>query len=531
VAVPDPPPLIPQTSYFMALDKCRKLKFQLPKNLRQDEWDNYHIFFDAHMSWETAADGSIHDVLYKFHSEDQWCDIQEKVLKKEFDARKLLDGRAFNRPVEIVFAQIDPERKDVQIDVILKNLCIHEDLYISPTQRFTISPPEYLYSGKILCQVGERNAARFNNMFQLSLEVIFQQPPDLEQFAIFEDLKIAYEKEAYECYLELQVDHETRETMIQGLRAIRQEAKLDKVEEGVVLQDLVIGKVQTITEISVPIAFENYVNTCERLDKEQKFSVLNLLAKEAQSGTKILAGPPGTGKTRVVAECIIAAIRSRMFQCILANTYTKEALRFLFEAFIDAGDKISSKYKVLYIESDEENNWYNEYTDPYTTKVMWHSLRAHCERWTKENPEHPDAIKHSKLMTELELDKVHGHDISEQRNIEEARKELEMVQSKIEGNVFDSMHVIFATIGSSISTNTILQSPKFQLLIVDNAQNSPEVDLMLVVSRFRDTLKRLILVGDPTSLEPYTASRDNPQYSVSLIKKALKNGWPRVKWR
>ncbi|CAI4228174.1 unnamed protein product [Auanema sp. JU1783] len=203
-----------------------------------------------------------------------------------------------------------------------------------------------------------------------------------------------------------------------------------------------------------------------------------------------IRGPPGTGKTRVIAEIVRLLTQKRQKVLVCAPTHV---------AVQNAIDKTMSVMNIDETEEDEAVERIEEITN---------ALSHHDEYFELEN-----------IMEEIVEAKKQGYsDVYQQLQKKAAR-----LKRKILSELHTKRDVIFSTIGSSAIYMLENYTWHPDVVIIDEAGQCTEPSVLPAISRAR----RCVLVGDEMQLPPVVLSpkAKDAKLHVSLLER-LVNEFP-----
>ncbi|KAF3212926.1 hypothetical protein TWF679_005494 [Orbilia oligospora] len=221
------------------------------------------------------------------------------------------------------------------------------------------------------------------------------------------------------------------------------------------------------------------------LNAQQRVSATHALCKteELFSGIALLTGAPGTGKTFTAATIVKAASVSTDYNKIIVTTKKNTTLQRIFEAVMDVLDNRGCK--VLYIQGKiASEKMEKSASQKIRELVKKHEIQRHLE--VLQNPSDSSASKRKTIIGEHHV----------------IFATLDIIQRDIDSSIFPASFVL-----------------------IDEAAATSELDSLIPITKFNKSLKRLVLVGDPMQLKPYSAAEDSCVTKRSLFLRCQQSDW------
>ncbi|KAF3286778.1 hypothetical protein TWF970_008618 [Orbilia oligospora] len=224
------------------------------------------------------------------------------------------------------------------------------------------------------------------------------------------------------------------------------------------------------------------------LDRSQEVAFKHMLNKEEDfSGIVLISGPAGTGKTTACASAIAATIEfQHQWLPILVVADNFKTIQALFSGTLKALGP-DPKYKMLFLLSKDARSTLKEENDPFRSVIEAHSMASKV----KQRGGKPEGTTWLDFKSEI---------IGQQT-------------------------IVFVTIEMLFSTRDYWKSFKPQMLILDDATATNEMNSLLPWVLFRQTIQRFILMGDEAQLKPYSA-HEGSTMTASLFQRFRTSNWP-----
>ncbi|KAF3315731.1 NFX1-type zinc finger-containing protein 1 [Orbilia oligospora] len=224
------------------------------------------------------------------------------------------------------------------------------------------------------------------------------------------------------------------------------------------------------------------------LDRSQEVAFKHMLNKEEDfSGIVLISGPAGTGKTTTCASAIAATIEfQHQWLPILVVADNFKTIQALFSGTLKALGP-DPKYKMLFLLSKDARSTLKEENDPFRSVIEAHSMASKV----KQRGGKPEGTTWLDFKSEI---------IGQQT-------------------------IVFVTIEMLFSTRDYWKSFKPQMLILDDATATNEMNSLLPWVLFRQTIQRFILMGDEAQLKPYSA-HEGSTMTASLFQRFRTSNWP-----
>ena len=179
---------------------------------------------------------------------------------------------------------------------------------------------------------------------------------DDEQLKIIEQSRFCHSKSEISAYIKFELKH----SYFQRLHnAISQ------------LPDEIIPKLNPTTkETSLPIARENFIiaqppHEALSLDKEGQMRALDLILKSMSSFPILIAGPFGTGKTRLLARAAYDSLRDRKARVLICAHHHVSVDTFIKYFAIEAVQNIFKQWKVDIIRVLPNGHYHSEVKEDF----------------------------------------------------------------------------------------------------------------------------------------------------------------------
>ncbi|KAK6517561.1 ATP-dependent helicase NAM7 [Arthrobotrys megalospora] len=220
------------------------------------------------------------------------------------------------------------------------------------------------------------------------------------------------------------------------------------------------------------------------LNSLQTTSAVHALCKQEQlpAGIALVTGAAGTGKTYTAATIIKGASISKEYNRIVVTAKQNTALERIFESTMNV--LTTTKEHVLYIQGK----------------------MAAARMEITGTPELRELVKRYKLETHL-------------GKLEDSQDSSSSKRTMIIGKHM----IIFATLDM---IQRDLDSTVFpaNFVLIDEAGATSELDCLIPITKFNQTLKRVVLVGDAMQLLPYSPST-SPITRRSLFLRCQQSNW------
>ncbi|KAK6623465.1 hypothetical protein RUM43_009317 [Polyplax serrata] len=222
----------------------------------------------------------------------------------------------------------------------------------------------------------------------------------------------------------------------------------------------------------------------KNLNERQKMAVVNVLKGHGRPLPYVIFGPPGTGKTITLVEVIMQIYRLIPESRMLVTTPSNSSADLICERLIEAGKFKPGQLVRLVAMHKVCNNSIPPKLVPYSTLI---DIADDCNKGRKRN------VNNISLSTYDQL--VGRHRI---------------------------------TVGTCACVGNLHQLPfppgHFTHILVDEAGQATEPDVLIPLSFHKITNGQSVLVGDPKQLGPVSMSKLAKQYGLgaSLMERLLK---------
>lgn len=207
------------------------------------------------------------------------------------------------------------------------------------------------------------------------------------------------------------------------------------------------------------------------LNRDQERAVNRVVACR---DVAVVHGPPGTGKTTTMIECVGEVLRreSQVLVCAQSNT----AVDWIAEQLADRG------YNVLRIGNP--------------SRVTDKMLSFTYERRFEAHPDYPTLWGIRRSIRQLYQQHGKKHEANFHQKIERLKDKASELEIRIRNELFDQCRIVACTLAGSASP--ILTGQKYNTLFIDEAAQALEAACWIAMQK----ANRVILAGDHQQLPP-----------------------------
>lgn len=286
--------------------------------------------------------------------------------------------------------------------------------------------------------------------------------------------------------VQLSLDETSYRAMFEALNEVAQ-AKSGRLAE---LRDVICGLVEPGFRDIYPVRFP-------WLNRSQEVAVNNMLCSR---DVMIVHGPPGTGKTTTLVEAIAETLNreSQVLVCAQSNM----AVDWISQKLVERG------IRVLRIGNP--------------TRVNDQMLSYCYERQYEAHSDYPELWSIRKAMRQMQTaDRKHSQSDALRNRLSRLRKRAEVLEVKINMELFDGARVVASTLVGSGSR--LLMGRRFSTLFVDEAGQALEAATWIAIRK----ADRVVFAGDHLQLPPTVKCYDAERAGLSrTMMEMVVNRWP-----